>query len=90
MKKVWLFTAMFTLLVGLISIVLGVMTSTDCVGRHRFKRNQIVYSRFSDDSYLIMDTLRDDKGRPSYEMLHEENMVLDVELSYTRNKTTNY
>lgn len=81
---------MFTLLVGLTSIVLGVMTSTDCVGRHRFKRNQIVYSRFSDDSYLIMDTLRDDKGRPSYEMLHEENMVLDVELSYTRNKTTNY
>lgn len=89
MKKVWLFTAILSLVVTML-FTIGIMSSIDCVGKHRFKRNQIVYSRFNDDSYLIMDTLRDDKGRPSYEMLHEENMVLDVELSYTRNKTTNY
>lgn len=89
MKKVWLFTAILSLVVAFI-FTIGIMTSTDCIGKHRFKINQIVYSRFSDDQYLIMDTLRDDKGRPSYEMLDEEDMVLDVELSYTRNKITNY
>jgi hypothetical protein len=89
MKKVWLFTAILSLVVLMI-FGIGIMSSTDCVGKHRFKINQIVYSRFSNDQYLIMDTLRDGKGRPSYEMLHEEDMVLDIELSYTRNKITNY
>ena len=89
MKKVWIITATLSFVL-LIFFGVGIMCSTDCVGKHRFKINQIVYSRFSDDQYLIMDTLRDGKGRPSYEMLHEEDMVLDIELSYTRNKITNY
>lgn len=90
MKKVWEITATISFLVFVFLVFVDIACSTDCIGKHRFKINQIVYSRFSDNSYLIMDTLRDDKGRPSYEMLHEKNMVLDVELSYTRNKITNY
>ena len=89
MNKIWLFTAILSLVV-LMFFGFGIMCSTDCVGKHRFKINQIVYSRFSNDQYLIMDTLRDGKRRPSYEMLHEEDMVLGIELSYTRNKITNY
>jgi len=78
------------IIIGIISIVFGVIfSSCNCnknkyVGKHRFGINKLVNSRFSEDKwYLILDTLRDAKGRPSYEMLDIEEMVLDVELSYT-------
>jgi hypothetical protein len=37
-----------------------------------------------------MDTIRDNEGRPAYEVLDSDDAVLDVELSYTKNKITNY
>ena len=79
------------LLMILIPALVFKMIHTEYKGKHRFKINQIVFSRFEDDkSYLIMDTIRDDEGRPAYEVLDSDEAVLDVELSYTKNKITNY
>lgn len=79
------------LLMILIPALIFKMLPNEHKGKHRFKINQIVFSRFEDDkSYLIMDTIRDDEGRPAYEVLDSDDVVLDVELSYTKNKITNY
>ena len=79
------------LLMILIPALVFKMIHTEYDGKHRFKINQIVFSRFEDGkSYLIMDTIRDDEGRPAYEVLDSDDAVLDVELSYTKNKITNY
>jgi hypothetical protein len=79
------------LLMILIPALVFKMIHTEYKGKHRFKINQIVFSRFEDDkSYLIMDTIRDNEGRPAYEVLDSDDAVLDVELSYTKNKITNY
>jgi hypothetical protein len=79
------------LLMILIPALVFKMVRTEHKGKHRFKINQIVFSRFDDDKfYLIMDTVRDEEGRPAYEVLHTDGVVLDVELSYTKNNITNY
>lgn len=91
MKKVWFITQ-----IGLAGTLLAITivlfsNRTTYVGKHRFKINQLVYSRFYEDRiYLIMDTLRDDEGRPAYKIFDQEDIMLDVEFSYTLNKTTNY
>lgn len=83
-------TIVFLLMI-LIPALVFKMIHTEYKGKHRFKINQIVFSRFEDDkSYLIMDTIRDNEGRPAYEVLDSDDAVLDVELSYTKNKITNY
>ena len=59
-------------------------------GKHRFRPNQVVYYRTYDDLDIILDTVRDEEGRPAYIMVNKKNeIVLDMELSYTRNKITN-
>jgi hypothetical protein len=59
-------------------------------GKHRFRPNQVVYYRIHDDVDIILDTVRDKQGRPGYIMVNKGNtIVLDMELSYTRNQTTN-
>ena len=59
-------------------------------GKHRFRPNQVVYYRIHDDLDIILDTVRDKQGRPGYIMVNKGNeIVLDMELSYTRNQTTN-
>jgi hypothetical protein len=79
------------LLMILIPALVFKMVHSDYKGKHRFRINQIVFSRFDDKKfYLIMDTIRDEEGRPAYEVLHTDGIVLDVELSYSRNKITNY
>lgn len=79
------------LLMILVPALVFKMIHTEYKGKHRFKINQIVFSRFDDKKfYLIMDTIRDNEGRPAYEVLDTEGFVLDVELSYTKNKVTNY
>lgn len=79
------------LLMILIPALVFKMIHTEYKGKHRFRINQIVFSRFDNEKfYLIMDTIRDAEGRPAYEVLHTDNVVLDVELSYTKNKVINY
>ena len=85
----------YLLLIGgsfvLVILMMVLPNRTTYVGKHRFKINQQVWSRFYESKiYLIMDTLRDDKGRPAYEIFGKKDMMLDVEFSYTLNKTTNY
>ena len=91
MKKVWLSIQIVSGFLLVTTIIVLFLSRPTYVSKHRFKINQLVYSRFYEDRiYLIMDTVRDDEGRPAYKIFDQEDIMLDVEFSYTLNKTTNY